>query len=45
MFFVIWVPKKKNNLSFMIGPPIVPPNWLRFSPSSRPRPPFSLFSK
>src|SRR6266700_3046647 len=26
---VPWYPVKKNNLSFIIGPPIVPPNWLR----------------
>ena len=25
-FLVIWMPPKKNSLSFMIGPPNVPPN-------------------
>src|SRR5438876_6611688 len=28
---VPWYPPKKNNLFFMIGPPKVPPNWLRLS--------------
>ena len=24
-----WKPPKKNNLSLRMGPPMVPPNWLR----------------
>src|ERR1043165_3240638 len=39
--FVIWTPSKKNSLSFLIGPPKVPPAWSRCRPSSRPEPPFS----
>ena len=31
--FVPCSPAKKNSLFWMIGPPIVPPNWFRFSPS------------
>ena len=28
--FLPWYPAKKNSLSLTIGPPSVPPNWLRF---------------
>jgi hypothetical protein len=28
-----WYPRKKNNLSRFMGPPKVPPNWLRLSES------------
>src|SRR5579859_4604684 len=35
---VSWYPPKKNNLFFLMGPPTVPPNWLRFRPSVRRRP-------
>src|SRR4029078_8800422 len=30
---VPWYPAKKNTRSFIKGPPMVPPNWFRFSPS------------
>src|SRR5215510_10518015 len=33
-WFVPWYPPKKNSLSCTIGPPAVPPHWLRDSPSS-----------
>src|SRR5215470_523032 len=32
---VPWYPVKKNILFFLMGPPITPPNWLRFRPSFR----------
>ena len=30
---VLWYEKKAKALFLLIGPPSVPPNWLRFSPS------------